>query len=63
MAGGLLALHDPRDAADRSVPAIEVPPNFITIRANACAPVHLPKKESCPHGPWTMRMRRFREVA
>jgi hypothetical protein len=41
MAGGLLALHDPGDTADRSVPAIEVPPNFITIRANAYAPVHL----------------------
>ncbi|MFD2782921.1 hypothetical protein ACFS32_19810 [Novosphingobium pokkalii] len=51
MAGGLLALHDPRDAADRSVPAIEVPPNFITIRANACAPVHLPKERILPAWP------------
>jgi hypothetical protein len=35
----------------RSVPAIEVPPNFITIRANACAPVHLPNERILPAWP------------
>jgi hypothetical protein len=43
----LLALDDAGDAAMRSVPAIEVPPNFITIRATERAVLPLLELQTC----------------